>query len=965
MFYLELVQNVGLLVSLVVIHGQIIRRWNRYTLASQIFSGFLFGCVALIGMMTPVHLMTGVIFDGRSIVLSVAGLFGGPVTAGMAAVISAAYRLWLGGSGVIMGTSAIVGSAGLGVAFYYLRPLYPGLTRNLYLFGFGLLVHVGMLSLTLTLPREAMLETLEHIAMPVLLIYPAATWLICLLFLDQENRVSSEENVRENAKNLSALFNAVNEAVFLIRSDGEILAANETLASRLGKSSEDIVGHCVFDYLEPSVAARRRTWVDEVVRSGKPMMIEDERQNSIVVHSLYPIFNPAGVVDRLAGFAKDVTEVRRSESAMRDSEARFRLFVEAANEGVWSMDGDYRTVFVNPKMAEMLGYTPEEMLGRTVQSFMFAEDLPDHKTRMSKRIRGEKESYERRFRRKDGEQIWTLVSATALKDSQGNFAGSFAMFTDITERKHAADLLGASEELYRNLFDQAKEQEELYKALLNCSPDPIVVYDTEGRVQYLNPAHSKLFGWTLEEAQGKRLNTLPDWDLEATLSIISQILTEGAMNQSYDTQRLSKQGQLIDVSVSGERFLDHNGNPAGMLVVLHDITDRKLAEREREALRTQLLQAQKMEAVGTLAGGVAHDFNNLLQAISGYSELLMMNKKQGDPELDDLQRIYESTKRGADLVKSLMMFSRRTKPELRPVDLNHEIVEVQKILFKTIPKIIEMVLRLSGKLETVLADPSQIGQILMNLGVNARDAMPDGGTLTIETANVQLDYDNSGIPPEVKPGPYVLLTVSDSGCGMDKQTVEHIFDPFFTTKEVGKGTGLGLATVYGIVKEHEGLITCDSEPGHGTTFKIYLPAIQTEKTSELPKDDIPIQGGTETILLVEDEESLRLMSSRHLNQYGYHVITASNGREALDIYPKEGKSISLIILDLVMPVMDGRKCLEKILGINPNAKVIIASGVIEEGSTNVAQVKGAKGSIRKPFDIKGLLRMVREVLDKD
>ena len=253
----------------------------------------------------------------------------------------------------------------------------------------------------------------------------------------------------------------------------------------------------------------------------------------------------------------------------------------------------------------------------------------------------------------------------------------------------------------------------------------------------------------------------------------------------------------------------------------------------------------------------------------------------------------------------------------------------------------------------------------MNLGVNARDAMPDGGTLTIETTNVRLDKDYCDSHPELKPGPYVLLAVSDTGQGMDKETLAHIFEPFFTTKEVGKGTGLGLATVFGIVKQHRGQITVYSEIGLGTIFKIFLPAIQTEKTSETQIQDAPIQRGTETILLVDDEESLRKVNSRLLNKYGYRVIMASNGKEALETYKKEGEGISLIILDLIMPVMDGKKCLEEILRINPNAKVIIASGDSEKGLANFIHGKRAKGFIYKPYDIEELLTTIREIIDKD
>jgi CheY-like chemotaxis protein len=313
-----------------------------------------------------------------------------------------------------------------------------------------------------------------------------------------------------------------------------------------------------------------------------------------------------------------------------------------------------------------------------------------------------------------------------------------------------------------------------------------------------------------------------------------------------------------------------------------------------------------------------------------------------------------------------MTFSRKTETEFVPVDLNQEITLVQYLLSQTIPKTIKIDVHLSEVLESIQGDSSQIGQVLMNLAVNARDAMPDGGILTIETANIQLDKEDCIIYlEEIEPGAYVLLTVSDTGQGMNKETHSHIFEPFFTTKEKGKGTGLGLATVYGIVNRHGGHISCYSEPGIGTSFKIYLPAIQTKQELETPIFEKAIQIGTETILLVEDDEPIRNLGAAILNKFGYKVITAGDGKEALEIYQVEKDHIDLIILDLIMPIMDGKRCLEEILHINPNAKVVIASGYSEGGQPKGTTPVGTKGFVRKPYDIRELLTKIREVLDKD
>jgi hypothetical protein len=330
-----------------------------------------------------------------------------------------------------------------------------------------------------------------------------------------------------------------------------------------------------------------------------------------------------------------------------------------------------------------------------------------------------------------------------------------------------------------------------------------------------------------------------------------------------------------------------------------------------------------MEAVGTLAGGVAHDFNNLLQAVLGYSELMLDRKKESETDYSDLQKIYEAGKRGADLVKSLLTFSRKVETKYVPVDLNQEVTSVRDLMSRTIPKTMNIDLHLKGNLKSIKADPSQIGQILLNLGVNARDAMPDGGTLSIETANIQLDEEYcSAHIDDTTPGQYVLLTVSDTGQGMDKETLSHLFEPLYTTKETGKGTGLGLATVYGIVKQHSGHITCHSKPARGTTFRIYFPVTEIERDSEAATAKTPIQGGTETILLVDDDQAVRDLGTNFLNRFGYNAITANDGKEALEIYQREGERISLVILDLSMPEMDGKSVWKRFSESTPMQRLL-------------------------------------------
>lgn len=408
------------------------------------------------------------------------------------------------------------------------------------------------------------------------------------------------------------------------------------------------------------------------------------------------------------------------------------------------------------------------------------------------------------------------------------------------------------------------------------------------------------------------------------------------------------------------------------LTMLHMFADRlsaalerRKAEDERNRLNAQLVWSQKMEAVGTLAGGVAHDFNNLLQVILGYSDAMLRDKTTEDRDFSRIKQILEAGKKGAELVRSLLTFSRKMEPKLSPTNLNHEVMQFQAFLSRTIPKTIKIDLRLNGDLRTALADSSQINQVLMNLGVNARDAMTDGGTLTIKTDNVELDHEYCQSHVGAKPGNYILLALSDTGHGMESETLEHIFEPFFTTKKLGKGTGLGLATVYGIVKQHGGYITCFSAPAVGTTFNIYLPALNDVAQHEDDPNETIVTGGNETLLVVDDEDEIRKWLKELLENYNYTVLTARNGLEAISVYTEHENSISLVVLDILMPEMDGKRCLKELKKMNPDVRVIVTSGQSGSDQSEMMMTLGADEFIGKPYEPTQLMATIRKILDKD
>ncbi|MEW6266105.1 MAG: response regulator [Thermodesulfobacteriota bacterium] len=424
-------------------------------------------------------------------------------------------------------------------------------------------------------------------------------------------------------------------------------------------------------------------------------------------------------------------------------------------------------------------------------------------------------------------------------------------------------------------------------------------------------------------------------------------------------------GELRYVYEKSMSIFDGDGNLVRLSGIVLDLTERKRAEEEKIKLQVQLHQAHKMEAIGTLAGGIAHDFNNLFQAINGYAEILLMDKNENDPEYRNLKAIQTVGARAAGLVRQLLLFSRKMETNRRPVELNRELEHARGILERTLLKMIDIKVHFGDHLWAINADPAQMEQILFKLGINAAAAMPDGGSLVIKTENIILEKDYAWYHLGAQPGRYVLLTVADTGHGMDRDTVEKIFEPFFTTKAIGKGTGLGLASVYGIVKGHGGYITCDSMVGQGTTFKIYLPAIEPAQPVEAI--DLVVQsprGGTERILLADDEKPIRDMVTPLLIKYGYTVLTASSGEEALETYSHKPSEIDLVILDLGMQGMGGYKCLQEIIQINPSAKVLIASGYSINEQVKKTLAAGASEYIGKPYELNDLLGRIRAVLDK-
>ncbi|MBN1833314.1 MAG: response regulator [Deltaproteobacteria bacterium] len=529
------------------------------------------------------------------------------------------------------------------------------------------------------------------------------------------------------------------------------------------------------------------------------------------------------------------------------------------------------------------------------------------------------------------------------------------------------DLLATLERCFEKLKLEREKSasDERYRLLVETMNDGLGVQDRDGLFTFANKKLCEMTGYSKDELIGRSMNDL----LDKKNRKLYQEYSEKALSENskpYELELLRRNGETLSVLVSPQVIKKSDGTSKGLFAVITDISERKEADERKKEMESQLQQAQRMESIGTLAGGISHDFNNSLQAILGYTQMILLDTEESDSKYPRLIQIEKAARRAIELTQQLLAFSRKVESRFRPVDLNQEIKHVEKLLQRTIPKMINIVLDLEEDLNIISADPTQIEQILMNLAVNARDAMGDEGTIKIETRNITLDEEYCKSNLGVIPGNYVLLVLSDTGHGMDQKTIERIFEPFFTTKEPGKGTGLGLSMVYGLVKKHHGHITCHSEPEQGSSFKIFIPAvIDSDPGVPVEAENDLTLGGDEVILIIDDDPLVRDLGEQILTKFGYKVLTAINGESGIQKYLDKKEIISLIILDLMMPGMGGKRCLKEILRLEPNTKVIIASGYSEDGHVDATIESGAKSSIKKPFDIKQMLSVVRKVLDAE
>jgi two-component system, cell cycle sensor histidine kinase and response regulator CckA len=659
--------------------------------------------------------------------------------------------------------------------------------------------------------------------------------------------------------------------------------------------------------------------------------------------------NPDNLEEGSLWALHDITDRKRVEMTLRESEERFsKAFHSSPAAMAISEIETYRIIDVNKKWTELMGYSREEIIGNTSEEFVVWAD----KCQREKIIA---ELDEKRSVRevpisvltKSGVVRETLFYAECISLGHREVALSSAF--DITERKRAEEALQTSEDRFRRL--------------LQNSNDIILVLDSDCIQTSVDGPIERILGFKADELIGTNgLDYIHPGDLERVRTILTEALQQPAATRRVEYRIRHKNGGWVTVEAVGINLLQ-DPLVKGILLNSRDISERKHAEEERSKLQEQLQQAMKMEAVGRLAGGIAHDFNNLLTAISGNVELARLDLESPDHLALHLDEINKAAESATSLTRQLLAFSRRQIIEPKVVSLNELIVNLQKMLIRLIGEDISLYSHLEEALGSVQIDPGQFEQVLINLAINARDAMPNGGKLHIETANLELDEKYCKNHREIHPGKYVFLAMSDTGQGMSEEVKRHLFEPFFTTKPKGHGTGLGLATIFGIVKQAGGSVEVYSEVGLGTTIKIYLPRIE-KQAKKLTQNDVSLDlvSSGETILLVEDEASVRELALVMLKRLGYKAFPASNAEEAFRIQKEYPGRIDLLMTDVVMPGMNGRELSERLLPLQPEMKVLFTSGYTEDVVVHHGIVDQSINFISKPYSMQALARKIREVL---
>jgi two-component system cell cycle sensor histidine kinase/response regulator CckA len=755
-----------------------------------------------------------------------------------------------------------------------------------------------------------------------------------------------------------ATLDHLGDSVYLVDRDLVLLFVNERInryGKALGVDMHGSIGKKITDlniWLEYDIQAE----FSRVIETGNPLVAEGKILVGDTVFTVQkrriPIVSN-GFVTHVVTVLHDITDQKVGEEKLRQSEQKYRMIADGVPVGIFIHAGG--TIrYSGMEAARMLGYTIDELIGTSIMNLIHEDDREMVIERARRRANGEDvpSGYEIRAVKKDGGILPILVYGSNVE-----YLGEKAIqgvFIDISERKVAEREL---EDTLRRLI----RSEERHRLLVESSHDAIVVI-RDSRMTFFNKRMLELVGYEESELTDRPIAdvTHPDDRQYVMDNYFKRIRGEESPSR-YEFRLITKKGDPLFVEIN-VILSEWEGQKASVCFI-RDITDRKIAENERAQLFDQLLSAQKMEAIGTLAGGIAHNFNNILVGIMGYSEYLLGKKDEDDPDYKAIRTIHEGSVKASDLTRQLLNIARGGEFKRVHLSLNEVVARVLPLISGTFNKSIDIQTVLDPNPMIMEGDFGQIEQCLLNICINARDAMPEGGRLLLETCTCRLDEEFVKLHIGAQVGDHVVLSVTDNGVGMLPHIKDHIFEPFFTTKKNAGGTGMGLATVWGIVKNHRGIVSLYTEPGIGTTFKLYFPAIGREARRPDVEQDEVIPGKGETLLLVDDEPIIREMWGEILEEIGYRVLCAGDGNEALSILEDHHGELDLVILDLVMPHMGGKETLAEIKRRFPTVKVLLSSGYSENGEAREMIGSGAAGFIQKPYQIRMITLKIREILD--
>lgn len=779
-------------------------------------------------------------------------------------------------------------------------------------------------------------------------------------FTDITERMAGQLALRASETQLRTIVESVPECVKLLDTEGRILKINRSGIELLEADSfDELRGRPVAELITEEFRDAFIESTKEVV-SGNPGQMQFEivglkGTRRWMDMKAVPIRDNENRVVAVLDVSRDETDRRKSDEALRISEERFRDLFENANDLIYTHDLQGNFTSLNRAGELITGYSRDEAANLSLKDVVAPEYLQLASDRIREKMAGgEATTYETEIITKDGRRVMLDLS-TRLIFENGKPSAIQGIARDITERRRT-ELAIRSNELQ-------------LRVVTNTIPVAITYTGADGILRFANRAFLEWIGKGSTEVVGRHIqDLLGEKGYRQIVPEFERVLG----GEHFDVERYSYINPTANIN-GPQPFVRMNyvpefapsGEVVAFFAFMTDLTESKNAELALRKSEEQLLQSQKLESVGRLAGGIAHDFNNMLTAINGYSELTLRRMHPSDPLRGNIEEIKKAGERSAELTNQLLAFSRRQIMKPRVLELNRAVSDLVPMLERLIGEDVQLRTAFSTEKGMINADPGQLSQVLLNLVINARDSMPDGGSILIETFEQQIDKETIIADDVIKPGEYYVLAISDTGVGMDEQTIQHIFEPFFTTKEVGKGTGLGLSTVYGIVHQSGGNIKVSSMPGKGARFEIYLPAVGSNLSSALTgKSPGSMSSGTETILLVEDEQSVRDLSREVLESCGYTVVTAKDGINALEILEEKGKLISLILTDVVMPNMGGRELAEETKKRFPKIKVLFSSGYDNRAIVDNGAFRHGTNFIQKPFTFDALALKIRELLDQ-